>query len=199
MVVPTDTQIVALHRKYAPNDLVYNLVFTHCTIVNEIAQWAAGNVTNPVDHALLRAACLLHDIGTYILFDNEGHVANERLYPQHAMLGAKIVLDEGLDPAIASLIETHILMGLSKAEITDPTSQWVLPARDYLPSTVEGELLCYGDRFHSKYPAFNAYDTFLKRLQKDLPIQAARFAADAKRFGVPDVPALAQKYHQPIR
>lgn len=195
-----DSQIQKLHRKYAPNDLVYNLVFTHCTIVNEIAQWCAAKSTELVDVEILRNACLLHDIGTYILFDDNGKVANGRMYPQHAILGAKILADEGLDERVYSAVETHVLMGLSKREINGEGSEriWPLPARDYLPATIEAELLCYADRFHSKHPTFNAYDTFLGTLRKSLPNQAARFEEAAVRFGIPDVPALAEKYGQPV-
>lgn len=116
---------------------------------------------------MLASAALLHDIGTYVLFDDNGKVGNERLYPLHAILSAKIIADEGIDSRVASLVETHILLGLSKQEIIE--KPWPLPARDYIPSSVEGELLCYADRFHSKRPTFNAYDTFLARLKEGLP------------------------------
>ena len=195
----TAQRIEELHRKYAPNNTVYELVYGHCQVVNEIAQWCAGNVANDqsVDTELLAAAALLHDIGTYILFDNQGKVANERLYPLHAILSAKIIADEGIDARVASLVETHILLGLSKQEIID--KPWPVPARDYLPTTIEGELLCYADRFHSKKPTFNAYDTFLARLKENLPQQGAKFEQWSKKFGVPDIEALADKYQQPIR
>lgn len=192
-------EIERLHRKYAPNDRVYDLVYGHCQIVCEIALWCADNIKDEtkVDMALLKSAALLHDIGTYILFNNEGRVANNRMYPQHAILGAKIVADEGIDMRISKIIETHVLLGLTKQEIID--TPWALPARDYEPDTIEGELLCYADRFHSKYPTFNAYDSFLYGLKKSLPLQAAKFEAWSKRFGIPDIDALANKYKQSVR
>ena len=193
------SRIEELHRKYAPNEKVYQLVYGHCQVVNEIGQWCAANIgdSEQVDIDLLANAALLHDIGTYILFDAEGNVANEKLYPLHAILGAKIVADEGLDPRVAEIIETHVLLGLSKQEIL--ARPWSLPARDYIPQTIEGELLCYADRFHSKKPIFNAYEAFLKRLMEDLPTQAERFEEWSNRFGVPNVEALARKYRQPVR
>lgn len=195
----TTQQIEELHRKYAPNDTVYELVYGHCQVVNEIAQWCAGNISDneTVDTELLAAAALLHDIGTYVLFNNEGKVENERLYPLHAILSSKIIADEGIDTNVASLVETHILLGLSKKEIIE--KPWPLPARDYIPKSIEGELLCYADRFHSKKPTFNAYDNFLARLKEDLPQQAAKFEEWSKKFGIPDIDALAKKYQQPIR
>ena len=192
-------EIERLHHKYAPNDKVYDLVYGHCQVVCEIALWCAENIKGEaeVDLELLQSAALLHDIGTYILFDDEGKVANNRMYPQHAILGAKIVADEGIDIRIAKTIETHVLLGLSKQEIID--TPWILPARDYEPDTIEGELLCYADRFHSKHPTFNAYDSFLLGLKERLPLQAVKFEAWSKRFGIPDIDALAKRYKQPVR
>lgn len=191
-------EIEKLHRKYAPNDTVYSLVYGHCAIVNEIAQWCAANVVDePVDTDLLQTAALLHDIGTYILFNEQGKVTNHRMYPLHAILSAKIIADEGIDMSVAHIVETHVLLGLSRQEIID--TPWVLPARDYIPTTIEGKLLCYADRFHSKKPVFNAYETFLGRLKKELPIQAERFEQWAQLFGLPDLEALAAKYGQPIK
>ena len=195
----TVQEIEGYHHKYAPNDKVYELVYGHCQIVCEIALWCADNIKAEVkvDKSVLQAAALLHDIGTYVLFDDEGKVANERLYPQHAILGAKIVSDEGIDSRISEIIETHILLGLTRQEIID--TPWLLPARDYVPSTIEGELLCYADRFHSKQPTFNEYDSFFQGLKGNFPRQAVKFEEYAGRFGLPDIDALAKKYNQPIR
>lgn len=189
-------QIEALHKKYAPNDKVYERVYGHCQIVNEIAQWCAKNYKGTVDTDLLRDAALLHDIGTYVFFNSEAEIKGSDLYPLHAILGAKIIADEGLDKKIAKLVETHILLGVSKQEILD--HPWPLPARDYIPDTIEGELLCYADRFHSKQPKFNSYETFSARMKERFPIQAERFEAWTKRFGIPDVPKLAEKHQHPI-
>lgn len=187
----------ALHHKYAPNNKVYDLVYGHCRIICEIALWCASNVKGTkVNVDLLQTAALLHDIGAYILFDEEGKVANSRMYRLHAILGAKIVADEGIDMRISKIIETHPLLGLTQQEIVDASLP--LPFRNYEPDTIEGELLCYADRFHSKLPVFNAYDNFLLNLKENLPLQAAKFEAMSKRFGIPDVNALANKYNQPI-
>lgn len=196
----TDEEIHALHSKYAPNQKVLDLVYTHCVVVNEIAQGCAGNIPEKINEEILKNACLLHDIGTYILFDDDGKVSNGRMYPQHAILGAKILADEGLDEEVWRAVETHVLMGLSRAEIAGEQSDivWPLPARDYFPLTIEAELLCYADRFHSKRPVFNDFETFLKRLKKSLPLQADKFERESKRFGLPDVRDLAAKYRHPI-
>lgn len=198
-MIPNDKTIIALHKKYAPNELVFDLVYMHCRIVCEIAEWCVEQKGLVVDIELLRAACLLHDIGTYVLYDAEGHVENRRLYPLHAIIGAKIIADEGFDERIVNAIETHILLGLSKEEITQPGSKFILPAKDYTPQTIEAELLCYADRFHSKHPTFNDPDTFLVKLTASLPVQAERYAKYMQRFGRPDIDGLAKKYDHPVR
>lgn len=194
----TIPQIEELHRKYAPNDAVYNLVYGHCQVVNEIARWCVSNlpIDEQVNVELLTTAALLHDIGTYVLLDDVGKVINKRLYPLHAILSGKIIADEGIDKRVMQIVETHVLLGLSKQEIIEKS--WPLPARDYIPGSIEGELLCYADRFHSKKPTFNSYGIFLKRLRESMPQQADKFESCSEKFGIPNIDALAEKYRQPI-
>lgn len=197
-MIPTADQIVAVHKRYASSDTVFNLVYTHCRIVSEIALWCADNVQEPVNRDILQAACLLHDIGTYIVFNDEGEAGHNRYnYKQHAILGAALADEEGFDPAIGDTIRTHVLMGLTKQEIIEHNMP--LPHKDYEPTTIEGRLLCYADRFHSKRPLFNEYQTFLEHLRRDLPAQADKFAAWSREFGIPDIQRLAAQYGHPVK
>lgn len=204
-MIPDTQTIIALHKRYAgfvkaDTELLFERVFTHCQIVAEIALWCADRIDMAVNRDVLCAAALLHDVGTYPFFDADGRTDGYGFYPMHAILGGKLVLDEGFDPRIAAVIETHIMMGLSEAEIhPEDGRDWPLPHRDYRPSSIEGEILCYADRFHSKDPQFNGYQVYLAKMRKMLPLQAPKFEADAKRFGIPDIAALAQKYNQKVR
>ena len=202
-MVPGLAAIQNLHKKYAAfatASHLYELVFEHCEIVCEIALECAARIDEPIDTALLRAAALLHDVASYPFFNDQGEADGQGFYPMHGILGAKVLADEGFDPRIGEIVGTHLLLGLSKDEIVNPPSRhWPLPAHDYQPTTIEGELLCYADRFHSKDPMFNSYETLLRRFQENLPKQAEKFETWSKRFGVPDVPALAQKYNQKVR
>ena len=196
-MIPTKDEIEALHRRYAQNDAVFSLVFEHCQIVSEIALWCVEQKNLGVDKPILEAGCLLHDIGTYALFDAEGHNDNSHNYKQHAIFGAALALEERFDERIADMIRTHVLMGLTKEEII--ANHFALPQKDYTPASLEGQLLCYADRFHSKHPTFNAYKPFLAHLSKDLPEQAAKLQAAAVEFGIPDIEVLAQKWGHPVR
>jgi uncharacterized protein len=202
-MIPTTEEIQKLHQKYAsfakaPD--VHKLVYEHCQVVSEIALWCAENAHESVDKELLQAAALLHDIASYPFFDENGHSDGKGFYPLHGILGAKILLDEGFDPRIAQIVETHLLLGISEAEIRNSVGRaWALPTHDYTPQSVEAELLCYADRFHSKNPVFNAFEPFLDGLRQRMPDQAKKLEAMAERFGVPDITALAKKYSHPVR
>lgn len=196
-MVPSLEQINEIHKRYAQNNHIHKLVLEHCKIVAEIAEWCVDKNKLNVNKELLIAGCLLHDIGTYALFDAKGLDGNEHNYKQHAIFGAALVLEEGYDPKIADMIRTHVLMGLSKQEII--YNKFGMPQKDYLPQTLEARLLCYADRFHSKHPTFNAYQPFLNRLKTVLPEQAAKLESAAMEFGIPDVEAMALKYGHPIR
>lgn len=196
-MIPTKADIEAVHRRYAQNDKIFDLVYTHCQIVTEIALWCVQQKNLLVDTPLLEASCLLHDIGTYALFDANGLDGNNHNYKQHAIFGAALALEEGFDPRIADIIRTHVWLGLSKQEIVE--HGFGMPQKDYLQTTLEARLLGYADRFHSKYPTFNAYKPFLARLLRRAPKQAEKLQAAAAEFGIPDVQALARKYNHPIR
>jgi uncharacterized protein len=196
-MIPSAAQIEEVHRRYAQNEYVFELVYTHCKIVTEIALWCANNSKLRIDLELLEAASMLHDIGTYALLDKKGRDDNRHNYKQHAIFGAALADEEGFDPRISEIIKTHLLLGLSRQEIIDAKEG--MPQNDYLPMSIEAEILCYADRFHSKRPCFNDYASFLKGLSQDLPIQAQKFKDAAKKFGLPDIEALSKKYSHPIK
>lgn len=196
-MIPTKLQIEEVHKRYAQNETVYNLVYEHCQIVAEIAQWCVDSNRLSVNNDLLQAACLLHDIGTYALFDAKGALNNPHNYKQHAVFGAALIIEEGFDPQIAEMVRTHVLMGISKGEVIEHS--FGLPRNDYLPGSLEAEILCYADRFHTKLPVFNDYDTFLTKLKTDLPRQAEKLKEAAVRFGIPNVAKLAEQYGHPIQ
>ncbi len=196
-MIPNDTEIRQLHQKYAWDEGLLRDVTTHCEVVADIASWCVREKKLQVDEERLRAACLLHDIGSYIFL-----VAKEErrsFYPQHALLGATILREEGVDEHICEIVKTHVLLGLTEDEIK--ANKIALPYKSFEPQTLEARLLCYADRFSSKGKGvvLNSYDSFLARLKADLPLQAKKFEDWADEFGMPDIEALAKKYKHPIR
>ncbi len=192
----TESEIWALHRKYAKSDEHYERVTTHCRVVNDIAQGIAAKLDDDVDVELLEQACLLHDIGAYGLMTSD-ECFDYRFYQQHAILGRAILIDEGLDLRVAEMVGEHLMMGLTRADVQEFGLK--IPAKDYVPATLEGMLLNYADRFHSKDPCFNSIEYLVKKMNEVAPSQQKKFEDAIKRFGVPDLDALSLKYGHPIK
>lgn len=193
----TDEQIKQLHKKYAPNQEAYDLVYDHCEIVAKIARECGDRYKGKIDVDLAVLCAMLHDIGTYTLFIPELHTFKEDGYQQHAFIGATILEGEGLPKLVVDAVRTHVLMGITAQEIE--LNKWKLPYKDLLPQTTEAELLCYADRFHSKHPQFNHHEKFASKLEQGLPEQAVKFQKAIDKFGLPDIGKLVQEYNHPIR
>ncbi len=195
--VPDDAEVEALHRRYSPSEAVLELVLTHGHVVADIALGCADRLDEPVDRPLLRATCLLHDLGTYALYSPDGRLGNPAAYPLHALIGATLLREEGIDERVAAAVRTHVLMGLSADDIRE--SGFLLPQKDFRPEGLVAELLCYADRFHSKRPCLNDPERFAAGLDADLPRQAALFREAQRRFGLPDLEELSRRYGHPVR
>ncbi len=57
----TYDEIVALHKKYAPSDVVYDLIFTHCCIVRDIALQLVDTNNLAVGRTLVETWCALYN------------------------------------------------------------------------------------------------------------------------------------------
>lgn len=93
-------------------------------------------------------------------------------------------------------VKTHGKMGITAKEIK--LKNWKLPHKSFEPETIEAQILCYADRFHVKNQGFLSAQTFITQHEEiGLPEQVTKFKAAAKKFGIPNVALLAQKYNQP--
>jgi HD superfamily phosphodiesterase len=66
--IPSDLEIEKLHRKLAPSQVVFDLVYSHSMAVHAIAKQLIDTRHIGVDRNFVLAACLLHDIGAYALY-----------------------------------------------------------------------------------------------------------------------------------
>jgi uncharacterized protein len=192
----SDDKILALHKKYAPDERSFDLVFTHCKIVAEIALGTVRKNKLEVDDNLLYTAAMLHDIGAYTMYVPELKTFKKDGYEQHALIGASLLRGEGLPEAVCDIILTHRLMGVTADETK--LKQWKTPYVDVVPASLEGELVCFADRFHSKHPSLNDPHKFIEKLATNLPEQAAKYQARLDEWGAPDLEFLAKKYNQVI-
>lgn len=100
-----------------------------------------------LDREFIEEAAMLHDIGI-IKTDAPGiKCFGTEPYICHGILGAEMLRQEGL-PRHARVCERHTGAGLSLNEIV--RQNLPLPHQDFLPETLEEQVICYADKFFSK-------------------------------------------------
>ncbi|WP_328471865.1 HD domain-containing protein [Actinoplanes sp. NBC_00393] len=183
MQIPTDDEIRALHERFAPSRAAFELVWTHCRIVCELAEelFVEG------DLVLVRAGSLLHDIGVYRLQPADNYV-------RHGILGHELLRDVGLPEALCRFCSHHTGVGITRADVLDQGLP--LPAEDFLAETAEEELVMYADKFHSKTspPRFLTADTYAAKVGRFGAGKVEHFAELRKQYGEPDLAGAAQRY-----
>lgn len=191
--MPTLEAIKELHRKYAPSDAAYELVFTHCRIVWEIAEQLINKSHPDVDPAFAQAACLLHDIGVYRLYMPDGEIDHAN-YIKHGILGYELLKEEGFDENLCRIACCHTGVGLSRQEVIDEGLP--LPLRDYMAENTVEQLVMYADKFHTKTtpPKFMTTATYRERTRKFGEQKVERFNKLIEEFGEPDLQVLAAQY-----
>jgi uncharacterized protein len=198
MLVTYD-DIVALHKKYAPSDSVYNLVFTHSLIVRDIALQLAKKVDLNLDRELVEVGSLLHDIGAYPLFEATGKLRKDAHYITHGVEGERILKREGMPERIWRFAAHHTGVGLTTQDVIN--QKLPLPVADYLAETDEELLIMYADKFHSKTtpPYFNSYEWYREDIAKFGNDKVAEFESMAAKFTKPDLRQLSHTYAFEIR
>ncbi|KES08895.1 phosphohydrolase [Streptomyces toyocaensis] len=187
MRIPGPEEIRALHEKHAPTPEAFALVHTHCEIVWGVAeQLLAAPRLAHLDAELVRAGCLLHDIGVYRLYDDDGRLDHEN-YIRHGLLGHEILQSEGFPEPLRRFCSHHTGVGVTRHDIL---SQGLpLPPGDYLAVTEEERLVMYADKFHSKSrpSAFLSPDEYAAHVRRFGEDKVTAFEALRTRFGDPDL------------
>lgn len=152
-----------------------------------------------VDLELVKAGCLLHDIGVYELLDKDGKDREDIHYITHGIRGEAILKKEGFPEIIWRFGSHHTGVGLTKKDIT--SQNLPLPLQDYEAETIEEELVMYADKFHSKMtlPCFNTFEYYKQSVAKFGQDKSEKFAQMADKFGVPDLDPLIAKYGHAVR
>jgi len=184
-----DDEIRALHERFAPDRAAFELVWTHCRIVCEIAEQF---LTDDLDRELVRAGALLHDIGVYRL-------RREEAYIRHGLLGHELLRTLEIPEPLARFCSHHTGVGLSREEVL--SQDLPLPPADYLAESPEETLVMYADKFHSKTtpPRFVTAASYTRAVRRFGAAQAARFTALVDHFGEPDLNGPAERYGHEIR
>lgn len=195
MTLPSYEKIAVLHKKHAPSEDAFNLVFTHCQIVLDIAEQLIEASQLTVDRELVKVGCLLHDIGVYRMYLPDGTIDHAH-YIQHGTQGYDLLQEEGFSEVICRIASHHTGVGLGKQEIIDEGLP--LPPADYFAETPEEQLIMYADKFHTKsnppklmLPA--TYQEYIKKFNNS-DQKIARFVEFQQQFGTPNLTPLSEKY-----
>ncbi len=196
--LPTEAEIIALHKKYAPSEELFHIVYTHCLAVWRIAEQIIGLKPHRIDKELVKAGCMLHDIGTYTLIkpDDVSWVG----YVGRGIEGERLIKQEGLPKELAEIVGHHVGHGLTKKHIKEHLSG-ILPVKDLTPQTIEERLVSYASKLHSRsevlqFNSVDAYRKFIKELGGGY--YARDFEALVKEFGEPNLKPLAKEFSQKI-
>ena len=192
-------RIQALHKKYAPSNDTYALVFTHCQIVCDIAVQLIETNDLPVDVDFIKTGALLHDIGAYPLIGADGILHKGTSYVRHGVEGEKILMQEGFPVELQRIASHHTGVGISKADVIK--FEIPIPAEDYFAETDEELLITYADKFHSKTtpPCFNSYEWFRNDVKRYGEEKVEVFEQMSKKFGIPDLAPFVARYGYDIR
>lgn len=135
--------------KYYPeaNEL-RDILVTHSTLVMQRAlKICDAHPELHLDRRFVEEAAMLHDIGICRCDAPGIQCFGSEPYIRHGYIGGQMMRAEGL-PRHARVCERHTGAGLSKAEII--RQNLPLPQEDFLPETLEEQIICYADKFYSK-------------------------------------------------
>jgi uncharacterized protein len=199
--LPPDTAVRALHARYAPTPAAFDLVHTHCVVVEAVAAQLLERrpaIGERLDPGLVHVGCLLHDVGVYRLYDAQGRIDRPN-YLRHGILGEQLLRDLGFPAVLSRFCSHHTGVGLTRQDVV--RHHLPLPVADYLAETGEEELVMYADTFHSKSdpPSFVAPAGARRELARFGPDKVARYDALAARFGEPDLAELAARFGHAVR
>lgn len=177
-------------------DVWLELIWTHSEIILKIVQKIVEKLRDEsisVDIDLLTKGVLLHDIGVYHCYDEDFNPGNNLpQYIEHGYVGYKIILDVDIPEEIARFALRHTATGLTEEDIKKGNLN--LPHGNYIPVTLEEEILTYADKFHTKYPSFSNFGEQKKSLEKYSIRNSIMMDRFALKFGIPDLENLHKEY-----
>ncbi|HET6987371.1 MAG TPA: HDIG domain-containing protein, partial [Kribbella sp.] len=114
MQLPTDREILVLHRDAAPTREAFESVYPHCSLVCEIAEQLFAVID--VDTGLVRVGALLHDLGVYRLYGPTGEL-NTVEYVRHGVLGHELLGDLGFPEQLCRFASRHTGVGITRDDV----------------------------------------------------------------------------------
>ena len=136
---------IRILKKYAPSDKDFEAVLNHSRALQKFAVEIAEKIQLQnkdiiIDIDFIKTAALLHDIGRFKHPPGSDSV-------KHGVAGADILRKEGVAERYARVCERHLGAGISKEEIEEKGLP--IPAKDYLPESIEERIITYADNLLS--------------------------------------------------
>ena len=137
-----------IDRYYPCENELKNIYMAHAEAVAAFALELARRHTElGLDEEFVYEAAMLHDIGIFLTDAPRIYCFGTEQYLCHGYLGAELLRKIGLERH-ARVCERHTGTGLTKEIIKQ--NNWNLPVKDFVPETLEEQLVCFADKFFSK-------------------------------------------------
>jgi len=172
-----------INKYYPENDQLRDILLTHSqSVTRKALQIVALHPELNLDADFIKEAAMLHDIGIVRCHAPSICCLGDEPYIRHGVLGAEMLRTEGY-PKHARVCERHTGAGLSKADIE--RQNLPLPHSDFMPETLEEQVICYADKFFSKtkLQEEKTQEQVEQSLMKFGTEGVSRFREWAKRFG----------------
>lgn len=128
-VLPNYLTCIELHlQHHSLPQVIDHVIFTTQTALSIVKELKALFPT--INCQLVLAGAMLHDIGR-----SQSHNID------HGIIGGEIIKQHGFPVELVYIVENHIFAGILK----DETYEFSLPAKEYLPSTIEEKIVAYSD------------------------------------------------------
>ena len=146
-----------IHKYYPEDNELRRLLLRHSRQVADRAlKIVESHPEWNIDREFLEAAAMLHDIGI-VRCDAPGiHCYGTEPYIRHGMMGAEMLrqcstfnVQCSTFEAFARVCERHTGAGITREEIKRQGLPLPLD-RDFMPETLEEQIICYADKFYSK-------------------------------------------------
>jgi len=134
--------------KYYHEGRLRDILLTHSTSVAKKALEICDNHPElNADRQFIEEGAMLHDIGIFMTDAVGIECRGSQPYLCHGYLGANLMREEGY-PRHALVCERHTGAGISKEDVE--TQNLPMPVNDYIPVSIEEQIICFADNFFSK-------------------------------------------------
>lgn len=159
-----------IDRYYPVENELKNIYNIHAEKVTSLAlEMAARHPELNIDSDFVKEAAMLHDLGIFLTDAPRIYCFGSEPYLCHGYLGAELLRSLGYERH-ARVCERHTGTGLTKEQVV--ANGWKLPVKDFVPETIEEQLVCFADKFYSKTKFLETRRTFEQVVESMAKISA---------------------------